>query len=801
MPASLLVLLITWLFMYGVAYEVGTHKLAESGWSKRDSFLFASVAWGSVLVALTEGLSVIWAIQQKALQAAWLVVLLVAVLIWAFLRFRRWQREGRFVVEWPSLSPLNWLASNILSALIGGLIVFLVLTLGLIAYMSVPGNFDALGYHLTRVMYWQQQHSVAHFATIYLNEIQLSPFAEFVVLHLQVLTQDDHYFDTVQWFSMLLSTIGVSQIAAKLGGDRLTQLIAALLNISIPMGILQSVSTQNDYVVSGWLVCFVSFGLSLRLATPKNRWYWTVGCGLALGLALLTKATAFVYALPFALLFGFFLLRKLGWRSVKYVAVIGGLVLLLTAGYLWRNIELFGSPTGPSDHYTNELFTPQALVSNVIRNVTINLPNNEPGSPFNFISSDGVGWLRLIYKWVGLSVIDPRISWDSTDNFDNFPNRGGTNEDTAANPVHLLLITLTLVLAFLSPLNRITKWYVVGATGGFLLFNLFLKWQPWHTRLHLPSFVLWSAVIAVVIFGQRQTWRGWLWSSVAPLLIGLIAVNLAFHMDKHSLSSVAAFPTTNRANYYITDDINIPLFKDYAEMVKIITSTGCNKIGMDTDLTGAEYPMWAMLKDAGYRGQLEHILVWGYAARLAVTDFKPCAIVSEHPSYFKDDPSYIEHSYSNGINLYTTLAYTEQPSKTPTGFKLSSGLGVVLKSGWYNFEPEPNIRWMQTPSEMWVYSARDDITATIQLKPYLMNTSQGLGGAGQLRVVVNDQPIADHLSINAYNLSRVELRLKRGYNKVRLELLAGNLPPSPKEPRPLAVAFYPIEIGEQGKKP
>jgi hypothetical protein len=45
----------------------------------------------------------------------------------------------------------------------------------------------------------------------------------------------------------------------QLGANQTGQLIAAVFVATIPMGILQASSTQNDYVLSFWLICFVYF--------------------------------------------------------------------------------------------------------------------------------------------------------------------------------------------------------------------------------------------------------------------------------------------------------------------------------------------------------------------------------------------------------------------------------------------------------------------------------------------------------------------------------------------------------------
>src|SRR5439155_14043743 len=87
----------------------------------------------------------------------------------------------------------------------------------------------------------------------------------------------------------------------QLGAGPRAQALSALFCATIPMGILQATSTQNDYVLAFWLVC-LAFTLLAALAEPANPLY-LIGVGASLGLALLTKGTAYVLVGPPLLIF------------------------------------------------------------------------------------------------------------------------------------------------------------------------------------------------------------------------------------------------------------------------------------------------------------------------------------------------------------------------------------------------------------------------------------------------------------------------------------------------------------------
>jgi len=150
-----------------------------------------------------------------------------------------------------------------------------------------------MAYHLPRVVYWAQQHSVASFPTAYLNQLQFPPFAEYLSLHLWLLTGGDHLANLPQWFGYAGSMIATSALAGELGATVRGQIITALLVATTPNAILQATGAKNDCVLSFWLLCVILFS---RRALEPGQQPWIAACAVAL--ALLTKGTAYLFILP-----------------------------------------------------------------------------------------------------------------------------------------------------------------------------------------------------------------------------------------------------------------------------------------------------------------------------------------------------------------------------------------------------------------------------------------------------------------------------------------------------------------------
>lgn len=750
-------------------------------WSRRRAFLFATIAMGVTLTLITELLSLFQLLRRDALLAAWITVLCSSSAVYAWLRYRRagWnfaalasvRRRWRGALEKPPADMTIMLL----------LIAFQVLTLGMAAYLFAPNTWDSMTYHLTRVIHWQQQQSVWHYATNNERQIQLAPFAEFVIAHLQIMLMGDQFVNLVQWFAMVVCLIGVSEIARILGADVRGQIIAALLCASIPMGILQATSTQNDYVVAAWLVCFVVFGLLALQEAP--RWSYIAGLGMALGLALLSKATAYLFAAPFCLLIGAVLLYRLRQRAIIPGMVIALAILALNAGHLTRNALLYGSPlAGLDDIVTNEIFTASATFSTMIRNTALHLPLQTNIELIDRIGGLGLAWLRMLHEFTGLDPLDPRTTYAGAS---AFALGFSFDEDHSGNLTHTILIITTMSLGAISLLRQSRHFvlgYIIVLFGAFVLFSLYLRWQVWHSRLQLPLFVLWCPAIAVAFFSHRRPLL-----AAIPILIGIVSLNWIFHNATRPINSDAVYAQRVRTEQYFTKQPDLlPVFRRLADT---IASSSCSQVGLAFGFDTWEYPLLMQLRERGFQGSVRHVNVNNPSRAYLPPDFQPCLIVVDGEQF--QPPGFFGQAFGE-FYLYGSPAIFPSPGELPPGFAVSPTIGVVLGAGWYDFEPEWNVRWMQGRGRLWVY-AEQETRAALHLQPHVMHADGTFGEHGQLQVKVNGLQAAP-VEVTSRVTSTFALALHPGFNTIDLELDAGAFVPGNGDDRSLGIAFFPIGI-------
>jgi 4-amino-4-deoxy-L-arabinose transferase-like glycosyltransferase len=438
----------------------------------------AAIVWAGLAAVSAEGLGLFGAIGRPGLVAFWLVAALAVAT-----RCRSWPRP-----KVPSRTGLGtWLGVAVLVGLVT-----------VTALLAPPNTWDSMTYHMARVMHWQQQGSLADYPTAIVRQLASNPLAEILILHFQVLAGDDRCANLVQTLAYAGSAVVAAALARRLGGGDREAGLAALLVATLPMAILQGSSTQNDLTAAFFLLAAAERLLAWRDGGRSRQALEFAG---AVGLALLTKGTAYFFAAPLVAMAGWWLLRGRDRRGPAARLALGlamALVaLVLNAGHWQRNLTAFGTPLGPQYGVATEEIGSGALASNLLRGLASNL-----ASPVTALNEAVVTAVTALHALVGRDVNDPRLTFPQT-RFEL--TRSVLDENQAGNPLHLGLIVLALVLA-LPVRNRAVAVFGALVLAGGLLFCLGLRWQPWITRLQLPFFVLAMAPVAVLL-GERLSGR------------------------------------------------------------------------------------------------------------------------------------------------------------------------------------------------------------------------------------------------------------------------------------------------------
>ncbi len=551
-----------------VCFILLCHQARRCGADYCAALLAGAICWGVTVTGLTELLSALHALTFWSVLTGWLIVLCVLAVAARDVtggarRLLSYSRERFLILSLSGRLQLGAVAGLLGVAAFAGL-------------LSAPSDWDSMTYHLARVAHWMQDRSLAYYPTAITRQLWPPPWAEFAMLNLQLLSGGDRLAFAVQWTSFALCLVGVWSIAGRLGADVRGQLLAVVVAATVPAAVLQASSTQNNLALALWLICFARFLLDYRTSETTSRLPIALGCGAAVGLAMLTKGTAYPLAAPMVVWFAVLTLRHRSRGTVLASGAAIVVALLLNVGQWSRNYQAYGSPlTPPSElaDYRNDVMSPSLLISNLSRDLAMHFTTGS-NKVNHFMAPFIDHAIDVEHHLLGVDVNDPRTTLPG-EVFRASPY--GINESSTGNPLHLLLFTLTCGWVGLAALRRrdsLVIVYTLVVVAGYVVFCAAIKWQPWITRLDLPVFILAAPVAGLAlsrVAGPRVT-------CILGLLFLLPTVQLLLRNPSHPLVFARNIFNLNREAEYFQNRSQIA--EPYIELADFLASQHCNSLGL-----------------------------------------------------------------------------------------------------------------------------------------------------------------------------------------------------------------------------
>ena len=455
---------------------------------------------------------------------------------------------------------------------------------------SAPFSNDVLIYHLPRVMHWIQNKTVAPYPTHILRQVFNPPLSGYVQLHLYLLSGGDRLINFPQYISMLLGLCGVSLICTLLGLNRTENLLAVFLAACLPAGILIAPTGLNDYSVALWVIGLVIYVLKYM---EENKIKDLVLALTFLSLICLTKIHPLLLAAPFIV---FLLLKAFSNKRSLYVIIPVLLVLLIILRLNW--IPAFAGMTVEKAGMTKE-------------------------SSYVFSPLVQIGFVHP--KWDLFANVFRHLVTQSSFFM--------SDEDNPTNPLHTLLI-ISFFIYFLVSKNKLSpliQKYTMLLLGGMCLSFIVLKASIWTGRFHLPGYLLFCPLIAILIFRSKTLLL------LSAICIFICGVYTALFFSTRPLLGQTGIMNVPRHMQIITYDKPSSLFLGAAED---IAHSGCDQIGLiyKNNIYQREYIIWQTLKEGLGTFRLEHVNVDNASGSLdyPLGAFTPCAVIQATTRHFTD---------------------------------------------------------------------------------------------------------------------------------------------------------------------
>jgi hypothetical protein len=544
----------------------------------------------------------------------------------AWLLYRLWCLRARAAAFWRFKISTGLL---IVSA-IGAVTLFIALT-------AAPNNWDSQTYHLPRVEHWIQNRSLAFYPTSITRQNEMGPVAEILLLQTRILGGSDVFYPLVQWVSMVCAVAAVFRITRQLGGDEPQCWIAAVFLMTLPIGILESTSTQNDYVVTALLACGVTLGLE-AMAEPRPALGRIVAAAAAVGLSGMAKPIGFLFGAGFAVWFAIGLSRRvalLAWlgRAAGVTLVLALAIAPFASRYLaTREPTARDTPRSFETAMVNGSFGVRQTVDNLFRHVVANLVT-------------GVSRIDAVTSRAAQSVatalsLDTYRRYTTLGGYTTAPGEPAAepttapgepaaeplkglyifHEDHAPNLFHTILILVAvgaISARWRQPAPAVRRIYWIAWLSGIVVFTAVLRWGLYSTRYHLPAFALAAPIVATA---WPQRWSRSRGAVVLPLLLALSSLPvLMFNQSRELVPLLRNRPLWLRASY-LTQSAMERLFVNqsqllgpYQRAIEGIAGSNASQVGLILGGDSWEYPVWRMLRDRklDHPVRLEHVNLSG----------------------------------------------------------------------------------------------------------------------------------------------------------------------------------------------
>ena len=226
-------------------------------------------------------------------------------------------------------------------------LIIILITTFFIGISVPPKNWDGMVAYLVRVGIWQQQHSINHYYTPVLSQLENHINPGLGLLWVLLFTNSGNILFTVQWISLLVILITLYKLLRYLKyGINLSLISVFVFSIS-NIVILEACTTQNDLIVASFL--FIAFYFLIKVLDDKEIVLKNIIIfSLTLGVSIGSKFYAYFFIIGFIiflLLYGKNNKLKLTKTLYMIIFTIAGFILFSSYNFI-QNFITFGDFLG-----------------------------------------------------------------------------------------------------------------------------------------------------------------------------------------------------------------------------------------------------------------------------------------------------------------------------------------------------------------------------------------------------------------------------------------------------------------------
>ncbi len=585
----------------------------------------SSILWSTFVFVLVEGLNFFKAITAANLMIVWGIFLIV---IGGYCVSKRALLKNKIALLKRSVVSLYRNNRTSVKALII-FITFFMVARTILAVITASHDADSMTYHLSRIMYWIQHKSVDYYDTHVMRQLFSPVFAEYINLNVFLLTGGDLFVNMLQNFSAYGCLLLLYGIIKNLGCGIKWALFGCVLALSMNIFVAESLSTQVDMVGAFYLVTLTYLIIEVLYKMRLTIFQFTL-LGLASGLIYITKTNA---CAPAAVIIFYVVLVKIFQGNFKIIPL--GIVSLIFIGLIvsttfYRNYNEFNGDFMARINVGNIAIgtaKPVYILVNVIKNlITIGAERNQ------FLLR---GFLKTFGRVFNIDINAPETTFAALP-FDQkylyyFPGLGSGGGAHLVTP--LFLIATMISLAYLVKRRTKTEGFMFALILQMFSILVILRWQPWASRLILPSLVV---VVIPIVYYFREITNSFDKSSLKYKICYFLILELIFQCGICSaeglgLYSYIALHSLRYPRYsrYFGFGQHSKKYAAYTNFSRMLDEGNYSNIGFDGTEGMYQYPLLAKCVPQGKKVECVSLQGNGRETKILNPNFEPDIIFAQ----------------------------------------------------------------------------------------------------------------------------------------------------------------------------
>ena len=555
-----------------------------------------TLIWTTYLYLITEILSIFHLLSTVFVAILWIIYTIICIAYCL-----RNKNEFTDILH-DALSNVRRIPEILMNDPVLSLLVFIIVFISIrstfLALITAPNNYDSMTYHLSRIMFWIQDHSVSYYDTNIKRQLISPPLAEYINLHVILLTGGDIFVNMLQNLSSYGCIILMYSVLRRIGCSEKWSATGVLLMLTMNAYYAESISTQVD--LAGTFYLFIILYLlsdiifSENRLTIKNSLTRYIFIGVGTGLLYLVKSNA---EISVAVILLFVLIYRICKKDrirdlILLFAVIGICSFALACPGFVRNYRYCGDIL--ASEYMGSIsigtLSPKYVLVNILKNCAI-VSVNRSNAPFL------THIMNRICSILGVDINSPEIG-------SGFYTEYILHMDNAS--AHLIL-PFAIPASIIGIIRTIKNRTRINILSLVLLFQFIataaaIRWQPWGVRLMLPSLAV--MIIPIIHFisstvtltgpsvksADRFTGIG-IMALILLLCISTNADSYNYLREQSRFDIFSIKYDRSRFDRYFTFSSAEGYYKDFVDIID--SEKDISSIGLFTGEDSYQYPLLA----------------------------------------------------------------------------------------------------------------------------------------------------------------------------------------------------------------